>query len=148
MSTDVVSTRSAPRDWIHLMRTKVMLGIGAVAAIALVVALLAIGGSFDATSVAVTAEGDPTAGKVAFDGTCAACHGIGGIGTSQGPPLVHDYYRPGHHADGAFTLAIRNGVQPHHWDFGPMPAQTHLSDQDIADVTAYVRTVQEAAGIR
>ena len=29
-----------------------------------------------------------------------------------------------------------------------MPAQTHLSDQDIADVTAYVRTIQEAAGIR
>ena len=130
------------------MRTKVMLGIAAVAAVALVVALVATGGSFDTTSVAVTAEGDPTAGKGAFEGTCAACHGIGGIGTNQGPPLVHDYYRPGHHSDGAFTLAIRNGVQPHHWNFGPMPAQTHLSDQDIADVTAYARTIQEAAGIR
>ncbi len=130
------------------MRTKVMLGIGAAVAVALAVVVVASGGSFDTASVAAPAEGDPTAGRVAFEGTCATCHGIGGTGTNQGPPLVHDYYRPGHHADGAFTLAIRNGVQPHHWNFGPMPAQTHLSDQDIADVTAYVRTIQEAAGIR
>jgi mono/diheme cytochrome c family protein len=130
------------------MRTKVMLGIGAVVAVTLAVALVASGGSFDTASVAVPAHGDPTAGRGTFEGTCATCHGIGGTGTNLGPPLVHDYYRPGHHADGAFTLAIRNGVQPHHWNFGPMPAQPHLSNQDIADVTAYVRTIQEAAGIR
>ena len=125
-----------------------MLGFGAAIAVALAVALVAGGGSFDTATVAVPTQGDPTAGKVAFEGTCATCHGIGGTGTNLGPPLAHDYYRPGHHSDGAFTLAVRNGVQPHHWNFGPMPAQPHLSDQNIADVTAYVRTIQEAAGIR
>jgi len=111
-----------------------------------VIAVVATGGG--SVSGEVVGQGNPVTGKAVFEGTCAACHGAGGTGSDVGPPLVHAYYRPGHHADGAFTLAIRNGVQPHHWDFGPMPPQPALSDQDIADVTAYVRQIQEAAGIR
>ncbi len=56
-------------------------------------------------------------------------------------------YRPGHHADGAFLVAVRAGVRQHHWDFGPMPSVAGLSDQDVADITAHVRRLQEAAGI-
>lgn len=129
------------------MRAKLLWGIGAVVVVALVIAVVATGGS-SGSGDAVASEGDAVAGKAVFEGTCAACHGAGGTGTDVGPPLVHQYYRPGHHADGAFTLAIRNGVQPHHWDFGPMPPQPGLSGQDIADVTAHVRQIQEAAGIR
>ncbi|MEN8233615.1 MAG: cytochrome c [Actinomycetota bacterium] len=128
------------------MRTKLLWGIGATVVIALVVAVVVSGGGSVSTEVA--GQGNPVAGEVVFEGTCATCHGVEGTGTDQGPPLIHAYYRPAHHADGAFTLAIRNGVQPHHWDFGAMPPQPHLSDQDIADVTAYVRQIQEAAGIR
>jgi len=39
-------------------------------------------------------------------------------------------------------------VEPYRWNFGPMSPQPQLGDQDIADVTAYVRQVQEAAGVR
>lgn len=92
--------------------------------------------------------GDADRGRVLFEQRCAACHGAEGGGTAQGPPLVHPFYRPDHHADGAFLLAVRRGVTPHHWDFGPMPPIPNLSDQDVADVTRYVRDLQEAAGIR
>lgn len=129
------------------MRTKLARGVGAVVVVALVIAVVATGGG-SGSADSVMSEGDTAAGKAVFEGTCAACHGVEGIGTDAGPPLVHPYYRPGHHADGAFVLAVRNGVQPHHWNFGPMPPQQGLSDQDIADVTAYVRQIQEAAGIR
>jgi mono/diheme cytochrome c family protein len=128
------------------MRTKLLWGVGAGVMILLVIAVVGTGGNSGSRGLA-TSEGETVAGRVVFEGTCATCHGIEGTGTEQGPPLVHQYYRPGHHADGAFTLAIRNGVQPHHWDFGPMPPQPGLSDQDIADVTAYVREIQQAAGI-
>ena len=128
------------------MRTKLLWGVGAVMIIALVIAIVASGGG--SVSGEAGGQGNSVAGEAVFEGTCAACHGSEGVGTNQGPPLVHAYYRPGHHADGAFTLAIRNGVQPHHWDFGAMPPQPGLSNQDIADVTAYVRQIQEAAGIR
>jgi mono/diheme cytochrome c family protein len=128
------------------MRTKLLWGVGSGVSILLVIAIVSTGGSFGSGSL-VTSEGDTAAGETVFENTCAACHGVEGIGTEQGPPLVHQYYRPGHHADGAFTLGIRNGVQPHHWDFGPMPPQPGLSAQDIADVTAYVRQVQINAGI-
>lgn len=129
------------------MRTKLARGVGAVVVVALVIAVVATGGG-SGSADSVMSEGDTAAGKAVFEGTCAACHGVEGIGTDAGPPLVHPYYRPGHHADGAFVLAVRNGVQPHHWNFGPMPPQQGLSDQDISDVTAYVRQIQEAAGIR
>ncbi len=128
------------------MRTKLLWGVGAGVMILLVIAVVGTGGNSGSRGLA-TSEGETVAGRVVFEGTCATCHGIEGTGTEQGPPLVHQYYRPGHHADGAFTLAIRNGVQPHHWDFGPMPPQPGLSDQDIADVTAYVREIQQLAGI-
>ena len=134
------------------MRTWVIWGIGALVVVALVVAVVVAGGSDSETgsdpSGAATAQGDPVPGEVVFEGTCAACHGTEGTGTDVGPPLVHQYYRPGHHSDASVALAVLNGVQPHHWNFGTMPPQTDLSDQDILDVTAYIRQIQEAAGIR
>ncbi len=51
------------------------------------------------------------AGKTAFDSNRAACHGVTGAGSDQGPPLVHDIDNPGHHADGAFVRAARQGVR-------------------------------------
>ncbi len=129
------------------MRTKLMWAAGIVVGIALAVAVVAGGGGSPAPIKSAAGAGDPVAGAVTFGETCAACHGVEGTGTDVGPPLVHPYYRTEHHADAAFVLAVRNGVEPHHWNFGPMPALQGLTDQDVADVTAYVRQLQEAAGI-
>lgn len=88
-----------------------------------------------------------TAGKHAFDANCAQCHGGNGSGTDKGPPLVHDIYNPGHHADESFHRAVRQGVRQHHWPFGDMPAQPQVSDAQVADIVRFVREVQLANGI-
>jgi mono/diheme cytochrome c family protein len=81
------------------------------------------------------------------EATCALCHGAELTGTAMGPPLLHEIYRPDHHPDRAIRLAVRNGVQPHHWSFGPMPKLPHVSDSDIDALIAYVRAEQQRAGI-
>ena len=87
-------------------------------------------------------------GKEAYDGNCARCHGENAAGTGNGPPLVHDYYNPGHHADGAFHAAVARGVRQHHWKFGNMPPQSHVTEQQTRMIIRYVRELQEANGIR
>jgi mono/diheme cytochrome c family protein len=86
-------------------------------------------------------------GKKAYDRNCAECHGSNASGTQKGPPLVHDYYNPGHHADGAFFAAVANGVRQHHWNFGNMPPQPQVSSDQTRMIVAYVRELQEANGI-
>jgi len=86
-------------------------------------------------------------GKVLFDGNCALCHGANAAGSDQGPPLVHRIYEPSHHGDMAFVLAVRQGVRAHHWRFGNMPALEGVSNEDVAQITAYVRALQRANGI-
>lgn len=93
------------------------------------------------------ASGDTARGRQLFEANCASCHGIQGQGTDSGPPLVHEYYVPSHHADAAFQLAVTRGVQPHHWDFGPMPPVEGLSSEDVSDIVAYVRQLQRDAGL-
>jgi mono/diheme cytochrome c family protein len=94
-----------------------------------------------------TPAGDTSAGKVAFERSCAACHGIGAVGTDQGPPFLDKVYEPSHHGDGAFLLAVRQGVTEHHWNFGDMPAVPNVSDEEVANIVAYVRGLQVTAGI-
>ena len=101
-------------------------------------------------TVAVTApQLSPQAaqGKIAFDAACAACHGTSAAGSGKGPPLVHNIYNPGHHADAAFYLAARRGVRQHHWQFGNMPPQPQVSDEEMALIIEYVRELQRANGI-
>ena len=45
-------------------------------------------------------------------------------------------------------MAVRSGVRPHHWDFGPMPPVPGLTDAQVASIVAFVREQQRAAGIR
>jgi hypothetical protein len=56
-------------------------------------------------------------------------------------------YAPNHHGDEAFQRAVVAGVQPHHWNFGPMVPVEGLSRDDVSKIVAYVRSVQEAEGI-
>ncbi|MCR4377664.1 MAG: cytochrome c [Rhodospirillales bacterium] len=131
------------------------LAIGALVIGGVVVSLSKIGADApsgaQSTQVAVQVPGQLTLsaqrGQVAFNATCAACHGENASGTDQGPPLIHDIYNPGHHADGAFFLAAKRGVRAHHWPYGDMPAQPHVSDGEIAAIVAYVRELQIANGI-
>ena len=88
-----------------------------------------------------------TIGQKAFDASCAGCHGARGSGTDQGPPLIHDIYNPGHHADSAFYTAAKRGVGQHHWRFGNMPAQPRVSDSQMTAIIRYVRELQRANGI-
>lgn len=86
-------------------------------------------------------------GEVVFQGTCAACHGEELTGTDNGPPLIYPAYRPVFHSDYAITSAIKYGVVQHHWQFGPMPPQGDIAEEDIARIIAYIREMQAANGI-
>jgi mono/diheme cytochrome c family protein len=103
-----------------------------------------------------TDGGDGSSGQAAVDvdrgaelfaTNCAVCHGEAADGTAAGPPLVHEIYEPSHHGDASFLIAVTRGVQPHHWDFGPMPPISGLDAADVADITAWVRERQREAGI-
>lgn len=96
----------------------------------------------------------PTSTAAVMDGRglyashCARCHGGDLKGTTQGPPFLDAMYAPGHHSDASFFLAVKNGVKPHHWNFGPMPPVEGLTDAQIAQIVAFIREDQRAVGIR
>jgi mono/diheme cytochrome c family protein len=116
--------------------------------IAAVAVVLVTACSAEGTSSAPGAASvDEARGEQLFDANCAMCHGPAGTGTTSGPPLVHEIYEPGHHSDEAFQLAVAQGSPQHHWDFGPMPSIAGLDRDEVADITAYVRTLQRDAGI-
>lgn len=93
-------------------------------------------------------DGPAEAGAAVFKDNCATCHGSRAEGREgRAPPLVHKIYEPGHHADAAFQLAVKTGVRQHHWPFGNMPPVEGLSEQEVARIVAYVRSLQKANGI-
>lgn len=90
---------------------------------------------------------DATKGQQLFDKFCSRCHGAGGRGTDQGPPLVHIIYEPNHHGDMAFYMAAGKGVRHHHWNFGDMPPVEGVTASEVGHIIAYVRRQQRRAGI-
>jgi mono/diheme cytochrome c family protein len=87
-------------------------------------------------------------GERYFVENCVRCHGQNALGTAVGPPLLHPFYEPSHHADEAVQLAVAYGVQAHHWGFGNMPPVPNLSRAQVAEITGYIRWLQREAGIR
>jgi len=87
------------------------------------------------------------AGKAAFETNCSTCHGSNAVGTDKGPPLIHDIYNPGHHADESFVLAAKVGVRRHHWRFGDMPPQPQVTEGQVRSIVQYIRELQRANGI-
>ncbi len=87
-------------------------------------------------------------GRQIFEKNCAQCHGKLADGRDGiGPPLVHHYYRRGHHANIAFYMAAERGVQAHHWPFGDMPTQPQVSPNEMTLVINYLRELQNHNGI-
>jgi mono/diheme cytochrome c family protein len=84
------------------------------------------------------------AGREAFSANCSRCHGEYAGGTGQGPPLVHKWYHPNHHADAAFFLAAKRGVPQHHWKFGNMPPHPQVGERSLQQIVQYVRELQQA----
>ena len=87
------------------------------------------------------------AGEELFNANCLLCHGENAAGTRQGPTLINDIYKPGHHSDFSFRNAVRQGVRQHHWSFGDMPPVPGVSPDEAEQIICYVRELQLANGI-
>lgn len=123
--------------------------LGAAALAAAVVGFLAPGAAF--------AEGDAAKGKELFNGmgTCWTCHGHGGTG--DGPASAALDPKPRNLSEGAFkfdangngtpgededlTLVIKNGPAEYGGS-NAMPYFKHLSDAQIADLVAFIRSLK------
>ena len=110
-----------------------------------------VAGNAETEMVAVTVpllEGQAAEGRIAYVKSCAGCHGpnAGGL-EGLAPPLVHKIYEPSHHGDQAFYLAALQGVRAHHWDFGDMPPVEGVTEAEIVQIVAFIRTLQVANGI-
>jgi mono/diheme cytochrome c family protein len=111
--------------------------------------LLVIGGlSWEACAKSAAVPAEFQAGEAKFKANCARCHGDAGVGTDQGPPLVHKIYEPNHHGDAAFQRAAAAGVRAHHWQFGDMPRIETVTPADVEQIVGYVRWLQREAGIQ
>ncbi len=105
------------------------------------------GGSPGAVKAPASFSPEAQLGHGLFDKNCRTCHGANAAGTVNGPPLVHKIYEPSHHSDKSFHRAVRNGVQPHHWQFGQMPPLDHVEPKQVDLIIRYVRELQRANGI-
>jgi mono/diheme cytochrome c family protein len=103
----------------------------------------------DALTALRTARLPPelAAGEELYNARCTICHGRLALGTQRGPPLVHPIYRPAHHADEAFHIAVMRGVRAHHFRFGDMLPVDGLTRADVDEIVRYVRWLQRTAGI-
>lgn len=122
--------------------------VGAIVLVGLVVGVFYLLNSSDQERVIVEELSGPVGpGQGAFQKRCAECHGTNAVGTGKGPPLVHRYYNPSHHADFSFVRAVRFGVRQHHWRFGNMPPQPEVTGEELDTIIGYVRELQRANGI-
>jgi len=106
--------------------------------------------------IAADAAGDAAKGKTLYEANCATCHGPGGkgdgpVGSALQPPprdfTVGDFKldadkdgKPGSDAD--LMLVLAQGAAA----FGGSPMMapwSHLSEQDHADLVAYVRSLHK-----
>lgn len=87
------------------------------------------------------AAGNAEAGQTVYVGNCAACHGPNGQG-QIGPSLVGEDGPKGWTL-AQFTATLREGKTPDRQLSAAMPryAETQISDDQIADLQAYIKTL-------
>ncbi|MCL7454422.1 MAG: cytochrome c [Anaerolineae bacterium] len=88
------------------------------------------------TEVARSTAGDVANGEALFGGRCAPCHGAEGEGTSIAPEAINDASLLGELTDEDLRTVIREGVGDR------MPASPNLSDQEVLDIIAFLRSWQ------
>jgi cytochrome c len=113
----------------------------------ILLAALMMAGQTEAKEQLPSVPSELRAGEGKFNANCARCHGERGIGSKQGPPLVHKIYEPNHHGDAAFLRAAAVGVRAHHWNFGDMPKVEGVTSADVEQIIKYIRWLQRQAGI-
>lgn len=129
--------------------------LAVLAVLVMSLALVACGGGGGGETVAeapaatATPSGDPVAGKAQFDTVCIACHGPGGVGVEGlGKPFttstflltVNDqelleFVKTGRPiSDPANTTGV---------DMPPKGGNPALTDAQLMDIIAYIRTLHE-----
>ncbi len=127
------------------MKSK-LLALFALLALAAVV-LSACGGGGAAAPAA--AKGDPAAGKTKFDGTCSACHGMDAKGLpGLGKDLTTSTFAIGLSDDDLvkFLTVGRDTGDPLNTTGVQMPPRggnPALTENDLYDIVAYVRTLEK-----
>ena len=100
------------------------------------------------TTEALVAPGDPVRGDAVYASTCATCHGAIGEGvTGLGLPLVSSEFV---HSmiDAQLVAFIKEGRDASHPDnttgvaMPPKGGNPSLTDEDLADVVAFLRTLR------
>jgi mono/diheme cytochrome c family protein len=97
--------------------------------------------------------GDAELGARLFRSTCASCHGLSGQGIDrQGSPLASSDFALGLD-DMSLVAFIMKGRTPNDPQtklgmlMPPRGGNTRLSDQDLADIVAFIRTLQKAGAV-
>ena len=102
---------------------------------------------------AVNLTGDPVAGKIVYDASCAKCHGAAGVGGVANPGSADETVPglvpidPGFNTVASMDLVIQHGSEPE----GNSPSlkmaaygdKNLLTQQQIADVIAYVLSLNK-----
>ena len=81
-------------------------------------------------------------GVYLYDNNCATCHGLKGIGTSQGPSLIESMYFINNFSNKDFLKVFESGSAQKNWEFGPMPPQFQVSKKEAKIILNYVRSFQ------
>ena len=119
--------------------------------------LVMVGFSLAAAPIAASAAGDAAKGKTLFETNCASCHGTSGkgdgpVGIALPEPKPRDFTTgafkydtdkdgtPGTDAD--LVNVVKNGAAAYGGN-AMMAPWGQLSDSDIADIVAYVRTFKK-----
>jgi mono/diheme cytochrome c family protein len=123
------------------------MAVGLVAAFIVVSAAACGGGGGDSTTTSGALVGDPVGGFVLYRATCIVCHGEGGIGIAGlGKPWIGSDFINSRTDDEmmAFLLVGISADDPLNTtgvDMLPKGGNKALTEQDLLDLIAYMRTL-------
>lgn len=86
------------------------------------------------TETEPTEGGDSDSGEVLYAARCAACHGPDGEGTTIAPDAINDALLLEELTDKDLVTVIREGLD------GKMPPSPNLSEQEVLDLIAFLRS--------